>query len=87
MEMTSDEREIIQRYVCVLIGVESVSELKRAQKRTYSMTFAKVVHAVMRNIDSYGEDGMGDKPETMNRIAYWVQHLNPEHFVEEDKED
>ena len=27
-------------------------------------------------IKRYGDDGYGDKPESMNRITYWAQHLD-----------
>ena len=27
-------------------------------------------------IKRYGEDGHGDKPKNMNKITYWVQHLD-----------
>ena len=27
-------------------------------------------------IKRYGEDGHGDKPKDMNKITYWVQHLD-----------
>lgn len=30
---------------------------------------------VYPNIDTFGDDGRGNKPEDMNRFTYWIQHI------------
>ena len=37
---------------------------------------------VTKHIDRFGDDGMGDKPEGMCRVEYWLAHLNPEQVRE-----
>ena len=61
--------------------------VKREDWFAYEVFLSFLMEKIGANMKSFGEDGMGDKPETMNRIEYWVQHLNPEHFVEEDEGD
>ena len=35
-----------------------------------------VHHGIFHNINRYGDDGFGDKPEGMSRVQYWAQHLD-----------
>ena len=37
-----------------------------------------LVNDVITNIERYGDDGMGNKPEGMCRVEYWLAHLNPD---------
>ena len=39
-----------------------------------------VLTAVRNNIDRFGEDGYGDKPDHMDPVEYWLAHLNPAIF-------
>ena len=35
-----------------------------------------IIFDINNLIERYGDDGYGDKPESMNRITYWAQHLD-----------
>ena len=35
-----------------------------------------IIFDINNLIERYGDDGYGDKPESMNRITYWSQHLD-----------
>ena len=34
------------------------------------------LRALVNNMATYGNDGMGDKPPEMTRVVYWFQHLH-----------
>ena len=36
----------------------------------------RATRAIMDMIRRYGDDGMGDKPPEMSRVAYWFQHID-----------
>ena len=38
----------------------------------------EIIHGIRQKIERYGDDGMGDKPTDMSRIAYWAQHVDTE---------
>ena len=67
--MTNEEHELIAQYVRIMNGVEDVETPKWKNKRR------TVYYKICRLIDRYGEDGMGDKPPKMNRVAYWLAHM------------
>jgi hypothetical protein len=44
-------------------------------------TTRNVLMALRCKMDTYGDDGMGDKPKEMCRIEYWLAHLDPTRMV------
>lgn len=38
--------------------------------------FSFCVMKASRLIELYGDDGYGDKPDDLNRMTYWLQHVN-----------
>lgn len=69
MTFTTEEHEYIREYVRVSHGVKDVST--RKMKKVWRDIYFKVRELIER----YGEDGMGDKPIDMNRVVYWLSHL------------
>ena len=57
----------------LLTTTPNVSKVKLDVRR-------KVYFAIMDDIDSYGEDGFGDKPVHMDTVVYWLAHHDPSRF-------
>jgi hypothetical protein len=69
MVFTKEEHEYINEYVRVTRGVEDV-DTRKMKKVCHG-----IIIQVLNLIERYGEDGMGDKPKDMNRVVYWLSHL------------
>jgi hypothetical protein len=69
MTFTEEEHEYIKEYIRVTRGVKDVDT--RKMKKVRHDIFIQVLNLIER----YGEDGMGDKPKDMNRVVYWLSHL------------
>ena len=50
---------------CAVMGIPDSQQLSTLGK-------------ILRMIDRHGDDGHGDKEETMSRIIYWIQHVAAE---------
>ena len=51
--------------------------LRRINLNRRAYAFHLVVREVAFKIREYGDDGMGDKPEGMCRVEYWLAHIEP----------
>ena len=70
MKLTEEEHNYIAEYVRITYGVEDVSSRKMKKKR------CEIFWKISDYIDRYGEDGMGNKPKDMNRVVYWLSHID-----------
>ena len=50
------------------------------KSKVYCKVRRKILTAVHNNINRFGEDGYGDKPDHMDPVEYWLSHLNPTIF-------
>jgi len=67
---TDEELKLIKNYTTIITGETKGAEWKRKASQT-SLMVKKLIHR-------YGETGYGDKPPDMNRVEYWLQHINDE---------
>ena len=58
-------------------GTES-SDLATINLNRRAYVFNLVLESVRGSIHSYGDDGMGDKPDGMCRVEYWISHIDPD---------
>ncbi len=72
VKFTKDEYQEILNYVFIITGETKSSSGKFKRK------YGKVLMGLTNLIESYGDDGYGDKPEGLSRVAYWLQHLDVE---------
>jgi hypothetical protein len=64
---TDEEIEIFKNYTSVVTGLES--------GRAFKDKVLETAREVKRLIERYGDTGFGKKPEEMNRVEYWLSHL------------
>lgn len=67
IDYTKEERDMIKNYATIKTGFKSGKKW-RAMVCETSIKLIKLV-------ELYGDDGFGNKPETMNRIEYWLGHI------------
>ena len=67
--------ELIERLCTAPIDINALNKKNRlyACRNVYLSLHAKM--------STYGDDGMGDKPDGMCRVEYWLAHLNPHHIA------
>jgi len=58
--------------------VERLHSTEPNQEKIRKRYHQNLFRDVIRMIERYGDDGMGDKPEGMCRVEYWLAHLNPD---------
>ena len=58
--------------------VERLHSTEPNQEKIRKRYHQNLFRDVIRMIERYGDDGMGDKPEEMCRVEYWLAHLNPD---------
>ena len=64
---TKEERTMLKDYATIMTDSKSARKIKRYTWETS----IKIIDLINR----YGEDGYGDKPKDMNRVQYWLAHL------------
>ena len=67
MNYTKEEIAMIKNYATIMNGFKS-------GKKWRAMT-CEASSKMKELVCLYGEDGNGDKPEAMNRVEYWLSHL------------
>lgn len=68
---TGKKAVLLDRLQTVTPDYENV---RRAYQREVRYTLAYL-------IDRYCDDGMGDKPQDMCRIEYWLAHIEPQSII------
>ena len=71
---TEQERGMIAQFIRIKFGIQestSASIFPRKCKKAYCETLWELDRLMGR----YGDDGFGDKPEHMNRVEYWLAHI------------
>ena len=63
---TIADMEVIHSYIEAMHGVTKGPQ--------YIRLAARACARIRWCIDRYGDDGYGDKPETMTPVEYWIQH-------------
>ncbi|MHA2039113.1 MAG: hypothetical protein ACW98X_22025 [Promethearchaeota archaeon] len=65
---TKEEIKIFKNYASIMTGKKS--------GKIFKCKMSETARRVKELIERYNEDGYGDKPPEMNRVEYWIQHLN-----------
>jgi len=66
---TEQEIKIIKDYV------SATTQLK-INSRDFKKKMSETAIRVKDLIERYGDDGFGNKPKDMNRVLYWISHLD-----------
>lgn len=75
--VTTEERDLIFNYISIMEN-KTVAEVWKSKK--LKNKYQRVLWNIMKKIELYGEDGMGDKPNDMNTYAYWLQHIDENYY-------
>ena len=68
MFWSNEENEIIKNYAAIITGCKSGKKWRHKCSET--------AIRVKKLIERYGDDGYEDKPKDMNRVEYWISHLD-----------
>ena len=75
--ITIEERDIIFNYISIMEN-KTVADVWKSKK--LKNKYHRILRVIKLKIEAYGEDGMGDKPNNMNTYAYWLQHIDENHY-------
>ena len=64
---TTEDRKAIDSFATILTGKKT--------GRNFNAKRAETARRVKELIERYGDTGFGDKPDDMNRVIYWISHL------------